>query len=86
MSQHDQKFQLWYDPTTHPCSLVNLNVYKDSSNARNAAAFSLAGCAAVCEDETDTTGGYTITLAKDAGILQIHDAITQGATNWHSRL
>ncbi len=27
---------------------------------------SLAGVA-VCEDETDTTGGYTVTPAKDAG-------------------
>ena len=27
---------------------------------------SLAG-AAVCEDETDATGGYTVTPAKDAG-------------------
>jgi hypothetical protein len=28
---------------------------------------SLAGVA-VCEDETDATGGYTVTPAKDAGI------------------
>ena len=43
---------------------MNLNDYKDFSTARDAAAFSLA---AVCEDETDATGGYTVTPAKDAG-------------------
>jgi len=39
----------------------------------------LAG-AAVCEDETDATGGYTVTPAKDAGgdgIRWIYDTITQ---------
>ena len=50
---------------------------------------SLAG-AAVCEDETDATGGYTVTPAKDAngdaGILWIYDTITQGETNWHSKI
>ena len=50
---------------------------------------SLAG-AAVCEDETDATGGYTVTPAKDAGgdagILWIYDTITQGETNWHSKV
>jgi len=50
---------------------------------------SLAG-AAVCEDETDATGGYTITPAKDAGgdvgIRWIYDTITQGETNWHSKI
>jgi len=49
---------------------------------------SLAG-AAVCEDETDATGGYTVTPAKDAGgdvgIRWIYDTITQGETNWHSK-
>jgi len=48
---------------------------------------SLAG-AAVCEDETDATGGYTVTPAKDAngdaGILWIYDTITQGETNWEA--
>jgi len=50
---------------------------------------SLAG-AAVCEDETDATGGYTVTPAKDAGgdvgIRWIYDTITQGETNWHSKI
>ncbi len=50
---------------------------------------SLAG-AAVCEDETDATGGYTVTSAKDAGgdvgIRWIYDTITQGETNWHSKI
>ena len=50
---------------------------------------SLAG-AAVCEDETDTTGGYTVTPAKDAdgdaGIRWVYDTITQGETNWHSKI
>jgi len=50
---------------------------------------SLAG-AAVCEDETDATGGYTVTPAKDAGgdvgILWVYDTITQGETNWHSKI
>ncbi|MEA1906065.1 MAG: peptidase domain-containing protein [Euryarchaeota archaeon] len=50
---------------------------------------SLAG-AAVCEDETDATGGYTVTPAKDAngdvGIRWIYDTITQGDTNWHSKI
>jgi len=49
---------------------------------------SLAG-AAVCEDE-DATGGYTVTPAKDAGgdvgILWVYDTITQGETNWHSKI
>jgi hypothetical protein len=50
---------------------------------------SLAGVA-VCEDETDATGGYTITPAKDAdgdaGIRWVYDTITQGETNWHSKI
>ena len=50
---------------------------------------SLAGIA-VCEDETDTTGGYTVTPAKDtdgdAGIRWVYDTITQGDTNWHSKI
>lgn len=50
---------------------------------------SLAGVA-VCEDETDTTGGYTVTPAKgadgDAGIRWVYDTITQGETNWHSKI
>ena len=50
---------------------------------------SLAG-AAVCEDETDATGGYIVTPAKDAGgdvgIRWIYDTITQGETNWHSKI
>jgi len=49
---------------------------------------SLAG-AAVCEDETDATGGYTVTPAKDAdednGIRWIYDNIAQGETNWHNK-
>ena len=49
---------------------------------------SLAG-AAVCEDE-DAKGGYTVTPAKDAGgdvgILWVYDTITQGETNWHSKI
>jgi len=50
---------------------------------------SLAG-AAVCEDKTDATGGYTVTPAKDAGgdvgIRWIYDTITQGETNWHNKI
>ena len=46
---------------------MNLNDYKDFSNTRNAADFSLTGWCSGCEDETDTTGGYTVTPAKDAG-------------------
>ena len=50
---------------------------------------SLAGVA-VCEDETDTTGGYTVTPAKDAdgdaGVRWVYDTITQGETNWHSKI
>ena len=50
---------------------------------------SLAG-AAVCEDETDATGGYTVTPAKDAGgdvgIRWIYDTIEQGETNWHNKI
>jgi hypothetical protein len=50
---------------------------------------SLAGIA-VCEDETDTTGGYTVTPTKDtdgdAGIRWVYDTITQGETNWHSKI
>ncbi|MEA1999870.1 MAG: peptidase domain-containing protein, partial [Euryarchaeota archaeon] len=40
--------------------------------------------------ETDATGGYTVTPAKDAGgdvgIRWIYDTITQGETNWHSKI
>jgi len=50
---------------------------------------SLAGVA-VCDNETDTTGGYTVTPAKDvdgdAGIRWVYDTITQGETNWHSKI
>jgi len=50
---------------------------------------SLAGVA-VCEDETNATGGYTVTPAKDvdgdAGIRWVYDTITQGETNWHSKI
>jgi hypothetical protein len=50
---------------------------------------SLAGVA-VCEDEIDTTGGYTVTPVKDvdgdAGIRWVYDTITQGETNWHSKI
>jgi hypothetical protein len=50
---------------------------------------SLAG-AAVCEDETDATGGYTVTPAKDTdgdnGTRWIYDTITQGETNWHNKI
>ena len=50
---------------------------------------SLTGVA-VCEDETDATGGYTVTPAKDAdgdvGIRWVYDTISQGETNWHSKI
>ena len=46
---------------------------------------SLAG-EAVCEDETGATGGYTVTPATDAGIRWVYDTISQGETNWHSKI
>jgi hypothetical protein len=50
---------------------------------------SLAGVA-VCEDGADATGGYTVTPAKDAGgdagIRWVYDTISQGETNWHSKI